>query len=61
MIEIAALIAVGGSIAATVAVGTRYLNSASDYHEMSAAQIQNEPLIRPHYPSGGDWPENRQT
>lgn len=60
MIEFAAtFVFVGGAIAASVAAGTRYLNSHAQHSNLSSAQAKNEPLVRPSHPSGGDWPEVR--
>lgn len=58
MFEFAAtMIVVGSAIAVTVAAGTRYLNTHVHYRDISSSQARNEPLVRPQYPSGGDWPE----
>jgi hypothetical protein len=58
MIEFAAtMIVISGAIAATVAAGTRYLDTHAKYRTLSDSQAKNEPLIRPGYPSGRDWPE----
>lgn len=58
MIEFAAtFIAVGGAIAASVAAGTHYLDSHSQF-DLSAKQSKDKPLVRPQYPSGGEWPDS---